>query len=130
MLPLGKVAHLFMIDADCAAQYTLPQTDLYKKINFLSDPGVPGPIYGSSCLSLTDTCFADLTDVTLAVEDTNPIPLTILNLTSFFPCQNISSVDFQVLSLLSIFDFMGLSFLSDPGVPGPIYGSASLSLSN
>lgn len=29
-----------MIDADCAAQYTLPQTDLYKKtlvkINFLN----------------------------------------------------------------------------------------------
>lgn len=38
VLPLCKVAHLFMIDADCAAQYTLPQTDLYKKtlvkINF------------------------------------------------------------------------------------------------
>ena len=38
---------------------------------FLSDPGVPGPIYGSSCLSLTEwaTC-ANLTDVTLADEDT------------------------------------------------------------
>ena len=39
---------------------------------FLSDPGVPGPIYGSSCLSLTIPCW-DLTDVTLADEDTNPI---------------------------------------------------------
>ena len=37
---------------------------------FLSDPGVPGPIYGSSCLSLTHRAFANLTDVTLADEDT------------------------------------------------------------
>ena len=39
---------------------------------FLSDPGVPGPIYGSECLQLRHL-FADLTDVTLADEDTNPI---------------------------------------------------------
>ena len=32
-----------------------------------------GPIYGSGSLSLTDTPFADLTDVTLADEDTNSI---------------------------------------------------------
>ena len=37
---------------------------------FLSDPGVPGPIYGSSCLKLSIP-FANLTDVTLADEDTN-----------------------------------------------------------
>ena len=41
---------------------------------FLSDPGIPGytwgPIYGSESLKLT---CADLTDVTLADEDTNPI---------------------------------------------------------
>ena len=34
---------------------------------FLSDPGVPGPIYGSSI-----PC-ANLTDVTLADEDSNSI---------------------------------------------------------
>ena len=39
---------------------------------FLSDPGVPGPIYGSESLQLSHL-FADLTDVTLADEDTNPI---------------------------------------------------------
>ena len=32
-----------------------------------------GPIYGSASLSLTTTPFADLTDVALADEDTNPI---------------------------------------------------------
>ena len=36
---------------------------------FLSDPGVPGPIYGSSCLSLSERRFWNLTDVTLADED-------------------------------------------------------------
>ena len=42
-------------------------------ITFLSDPGVPGPIYGSQ-LSLTDwASCANLTDVTLADEDTNSI---------------------------------------------------------
>ena len=35
------------------------------------DPGIPGPIYGSGCLSLRDV--ADLTDVTLVDEDTNTI---------------------------------------------------------
>ena len=39
---------------------------------FLSDPGVPGPIYGSKSLQLSHL-VADLTDVTLADEDTNPI---------------------------------------------------------
>ena len=38
---------------------------------FLSDPGVPGPMYGSSCLSLY--LCANVTDVTLADEDTNSI---------------------------------------------------------
>ena len=33
-----------------------------------------GPIYGSRCLSLTPRLFAELTDVTLADEDTNSIP--------------------------------------------------------
>ena len=32
-----------------------------------------GPIYGSGCLKLTEPPFADLTDVTLADEDTNSI---------------------------------------------------------
>ena len=32
-----------------------------------------GPIYGSGCLSQTEPRFADLTDVSLAAEDTNPI---------------------------------------------------------
>ena len=32
-----------------------------------------GPIYESGCLSLTGRAFADLTDVTLADEDTNSI---------------------------------------------------------
>ena len=45
--------------------------------HFLSDPGPWGPIYGSACLSLTnkqtETPFANLTDVTLADEDTNSI---------------------------------------------------------
>ena len=40
---------------------------------FLSDPGIPGPIYGSSCLQLSPTPFADLTDVTLVDEDTKSI---------------------------------------------------------
>ena len=40
---------------------------------FLSDPGVPGPIYGFASLKLSTTPFADLTDVTLAEEDTIPI---------------------------------------------------------
>ena len=44
-----------------------------KILFFLSDPGVPGLIYGNSWFSLTERPFADLTDVTLADEDTNPI---------------------------------------------------------
>ena len=46
---------------------------VFHKIPFLSDPGVPGPIYGFASLSQTTTPFADLTDVTLADEDTNSI---------------------------------------------------------
>ena len=44
-------------------------------IPFLSDPGVPGVRSMGSSLSnwLTNTPFADLTDVTLADEDTNAI---------------------------------------------------------
>ena len=45
---------------------------LLDKVIFLSDPGVPGPIYGSECLKLSHL-VADLTDVTLADVDTNPI---------------------------------------------------------
>ena len=41
--------------------------------DFLSDPGVPGPIFVSGCPSVTETAFVDLTDVTLADEDTNSI---------------------------------------------------------
>ena len=40
---------------------------------FLSDPGVPGPIFVSGCPSVTHRRFADLSDVTLADEDTNSI---------------------------------------------------------
>jgi len=49
-------------------------------IEFLSDPGIPGPIYGSGCLKLQDV-VADLTDVTLVDEDTNPIPTNNTNKT-------------------------------------------------
>ena len=34
----------------------------------------PGLIYGSKYLSLTNTPFADFTDVTLSIEDNNSIP--------------------------------------------------------
>ena len=40
---------------------------------FLSDPGLPGPIFVSGCPSVTETPFVDLTDVTLADEDTKSI---------------------------------------------------------
>ena len=40
---------------------------------FLSDPGFPGPIYGSGCHWLTETPCWDLTDVTLSDEDTDSI---------------------------------------------------------
>ena len=43
------------------------------EMTFFSDPVIPGvPIYGSESLSLTTPCW-DLTDVTLADEDTNLI---------------------------------------------------------
>ena len=42
-------------------------------LTFLSDPGVPGPIYGSESLSLTERRFWNLTDVTQADEDANSI---------------------------------------------------------
>ena len=48
---------------------------------FLSDPGIPSPIYGSNSLSQTETPFADLTDVTLVDEDTNSIPTNNTNRT-------------------------------------------------
>ena len=50
-------------------------------ISFLSDPGIPGPIYGSGCLKLSPRRFADLTDVTLVDEDTNSIPTNNANRT-------------------------------------------------
>ena len=50
-------------------QCLLSMTSIYSQL--LSDPGVPGPIYGSSSLSLY--LCANLTDVTLADEDTNSI---------------------------------------------------------
>ena len=37
-----------------------------------------GPIYGSGCLKLSEPPFADLTDVTLADEDTNSILMLIM----------------------------------------------------
>ena len=45
-------------------------------IIFLSDPGVPGvrSVCPDVCASVTHTPFADLTDVTLADEDSNSIP--------------------------------------------------------
>ena len=46
---------------------------LAKYKQFLSDPGVPGPIFVSGCPSLTKRPFVDLTDVTLADEDTKSI---------------------------------------------------------
>ena len=55
---------------------------ILEEINhFLSDPGIPGPIYGSGCLSQTERPFADLTDVTLVDEDTNSIPINYANRT-------------------------------------------------
>ena len=45
---------------------------------FLSDPGKPGvrSLGPDVCPSLTERPFVDLTDVTLADEDTNSIPTT------------------------------------------------------
>ena len=51
---------------------TLFWVDLYLMI-FLSDPGVPGPIFVSGCHKQTNRPCVDLTDVTLADEDTNSI---------------------------------------------------------
>ena len=46
-------------------------------MRFLSDPGIPGPIYGSESLKqtnkLSEPPCANLTDVTPADEDTNSI---------------------------------------------------------
>ena len=38
---------------------------------FLSDPGVPGPIFVSGCHKQTNRPCVDLTDVTMADEDCN-----------------------------------------------------------
>ena len=48
---------------------------MFRFSTFLSDPGVSGVRSMGSSLSnkLTERPFADLTDVTLADEDTNPI---------------------------------------------------------
>ena len=40
---------------------------------YLSDPGIPGPIYGSKSLKLTHRRFWNFTELTLADEDTNSI---------------------------------------------------------
>ena len=49
---------------------------------FLSDPGIPGPIYGSGLSNyVRPRRFADLTDVTLVDEDTNSIPSNNTNRT-------------------------------------------------
>ena len=40
---------------------------------FLSDPGVPSPIFVSGCPSVSPRGCVDLTDMTLADEDTNSI---------------------------------------------------------
>ena len=48
---------------------------------FLSDPGIPGPIYGSGCHYVREV-VADLTEVTLVDEDTNSIPTNNTNRTN------------------------------------------------
>ena len=50
-------------------------------ITSLSDPGVPGvrSMCPDVCLSVTQTPFADLTDVALADEDSNSIPTDDVN---------------------------------------------------
>ena len=62
---------------------------LFCRSQFLSDPGIPGPLYGSKSLKQTDLC-ADLTDVTLADEDTNSILTDDVNMAT------ISNVAMQV----------------------------------
>ena len=49
--------------------------------NFLSDPGVPGvrSMGLDLCPSASPRLFADLTDVTLADEDSNSIPTDDVN---------------------------------------------------
>ena len=42
-------------------------------MNFIGPRNPWGPIYGSGFLKLSEPPFADLTDVTLADEDTNAI---------------------------------------------------------
>ena len=42
-------------------------------VRFLSDPGVPGRIFVSGCPSVCHRCLWNLTDVTMADEDTNSI---------------------------------------------------------
>ena len=42
-------------------------------MNFFIGPRWPGPIFVSGCLSVTERAFVDLTDVTLADEDTKSI---------------------------------------------------------
>ena len=41
--------------------------------SFLSDPGIPGPIYESDSLKQSERGYVNLTDVTLADEDTDSI---------------------------------------------------------
>ncbi len=43
------------------------------KVDIFIGPMSPGPIYVSGCLSLTETPFWNLTDVTLADKETNLI---------------------------------------------------------
>ena len=54
---------------------------LFVQGDFLSDPGVPGvrSMGLDLCQSLTTRLFADLTDVTLADEDSNSIPTDDVN---------------------------------------------------
>ena len=46
----------------------------HKKLTIIGTRCPWGPIYGSWCQQLTKRLFADLTDVILADEDSNPIP--------------------------------------------------------
>ena len=54
---------------------------LFVQGDFLSDPGVPGvrSMGLDLCQSLTKRLFADLTDVTLADEDSNSLPTDDVN---------------------------------------------------
>ena len=56
---------------DCQKMAPVSPSIPLDRVSFLSDPGIPGPIYGSGLShSLTMRRFADLTDVTLVDEDT------------------------------------------------------------